>query len=50
MRADVESRPVFVLTFQPLPHVTEPHRALRVALKLILRRFGLRCVSVETKP
>ena len=40
-------RPVFRLTLRPEPHVTDPVRALRLALKVLLRRFGLRCISVE---
>jgi len=29
------------------PHVEDPIRSLRGALKVLLRRFGLRAVSVE---
>ena len=42
MRTD---RPTFVLVLRPEPGV-EPIRALRAALKVLLRRFGLRCVGV----
>ena len=41
-------RPVFVITLRPLPGV-DPVRALRAALKLLLRRFGLRCVSISER-
>jgi hypothetical protein len=37
---------VFVVTLRPLQNVTDPIKALRGALKILLRRFGLRCVSV----
>lgn len=36
----------FILVLQPTPGV-EPIRALRALLKVALRRFGLRCESVE---
>ena len=36
--------PVFVLRLTPRPGVSDPIRALRAALKVLLRR-GLRCVS-----
>jgi hypothetical protein len=39
-------RPIFRLRLRPEPHI-EPIRALRAALKRLLRDFGLRCVSVE---
>jgi hypothetical protein len=41
-----ESRPEFVLRLVPSPG-TDPIRALRCGLKLLLRRCGLRCVSIE---
>lgn len=43
---DYQARPRYVITLQPLPHV-DPIRALRRALKYLLRACGLRCVSVE---
>jgi len=41
-------RPVYVLTVRPTPDATDPQgiRRLRAMLKSMLRRFGLRCVSV----
>jgi hypothetical protein len=39
-------RPVFRLLLRPEPNV-DGESALRRALKVLLRRFGLRCVSVE---
>jgi hypothetical protein len=39
-------RPIFRLRLQPLPHV-DAVKALRAALKILLRRFGLRCLSAE---
>jgi hypothetical protein len=41
------TRPIFILRLRPELHVTDPTRTLRHALKLLLRRFGLRAVSVE---
>jgi hypothetical protein len=40
-------RPVFILTLKAEPHCVDTDRMLRRALKVLLRRFGLRCVSVE---
>jgi hypothetical protein len=37
---------VFVLRLVPLPDV-DGIRALRAALKVLLRRFGLRCTSIK---
>ena len=39
-------RPIFVLRLQPLPRV-DAIKALRSALKNLLRQFGLRALSVE---
>jgi hypothetical protein len=39
-------QPIYRLRLQPLPRV-DAVKALRLALKLLLRRFGLRCLSVE---
>jgi hypothetical protein len=41
-----DERPKFLLVLQPLPRV-DPIRALRWALKRLLRDHGLRCVSVR---
>jgi hypothetical protein len=41
------SRVIYVLKLIALPHVEDPIRALRQALKVLLRRFGLRCISLE---
>jgi hypothetical protein len=38
-------RPTFVLILRPNPGV-DPVRALRSALKTLLRRHGFRCLSV----
>jgi hypothetical protein len=35
------------LKVRALPHVEDPIRALRQALKVLLRRFGLKCVPVN---
>jgi hypothetical protein len=39
-------RPIFRLRLQPLPRV-DAVKALRAALKTLLRRHQLRCLSVE---
>lgn len=44
-------RPTFIIRLRPEPSVN-PVRALRGALKVLLRRFGLRAVdirSIDTK-
>jgi hypothetical protein len=40
---------VFLVRLRALPNV-DGERALRFALKVLLRRFGLRALSVEIKP
>jgi hypothetical protein len=42
-----EQQPVFVLRLTPEKTCPDPARALRRALKVLLRRFGLRCVAAE---
>jgi hypothetical protein len=42
-----KSRPIYTLRLRPEPHIINPIHALRGALKVLLRRFGLRCVSAE---
>jgi hypothetical protein len=39
-------RPIFTIRLRPLPGV-DGIRALRAALKALLRRFGLQAISVE---
>lgn len=41
-------RPVFVIRLRAEPNI-DAVRALRAFLKVALRRFGLRAVSVETE-
>ena len=41
-----QERPTFLLTLRPEPHVTDTPRALKRALKALLRQHGLRCVSI----
>lgn len=43
-------RPVFVLVLRPEHGVTDPTRMLRAALKVLLRRFGFRCVDIREAP
>lgn len=38
---------VFTIKLRPLPSVSDPIKALRSALKVLLRRFGLRAVEVS---
>jgi hypothetical protein len=40
-------RPVFVLKLRPEPQVTDSVKALRAALKELLRRHGLRCIAIH---
>ena len=42
-----QDRPIFRLTLVPGPHVANPEYALRGALKVLWRRFGLRYVSLR---
>jgi hypothetical protein len=42
-------RPVFVLRLRPEPACADPTRSLRAALKLLLRKFRLRCISIEER-
>jgi hypothetical protein len=42
-----QKRPQYLLRLRPEPHVDNPVRALRLALKVLLRRFGLRATSIE---
>jgi hypothetical protein len=39
-------RTVYLLRIRPEPDVTDEVRALRTALKLLLRRCSLRCISL----
>ena len=43
---DAKDRPVFVLRLRPEPYI-DPIRALRHALKRLLRSYGMRCLSCE---
>ena len=42
-------RPLYRLLLRPEPRI-DAERALRALLKLALRRFGLRCISIEEVP
>jgi hypothetical protein len=41
------ARPTYVLRLRPTPQCPDPIKALRWALKLLLRRCHLRCTSCE---
>lgn len=43
---NTSDRPTYVITLRPEPHVEDPVRELRHILKLLLRRFGFRAISV----
>jgi hypothetical protein len=45
-----EPRPQFIIAVVAEKYVVDPKRALRSALKRLLRSYGLRAVSVEEKP
>jgi hypothetical protein len=40
-------RPTFILCLRPEAYVNDPVKMLRWALKALLRKYGLRCVSVR---
>ena len=42
-----QQQPTFTLRLRPEPNVTDPTYRLRLALKMLLRRFGLRAISVS---
>jgi hypothetical protein len=42
-------RPTYIVELRVEPGVADPVRALRAALKSLLRRFGLRAISAEEK-
>jgi hypothetical protein len=44
----MKDRPTFIVHLRPEPGI-HPIRALRGALKVLLRRFGLRAISVEAR-
>ena len=41
-----DARPIYVIRVQPLPDV-DAVRALRAALKVLFRRFGLKAIEVR---
>jgi hypothetical protein len=46
MMGQWDGRPIFTLRLQPLPGV-DPIRALRMALKGLLRRCGLKVLTID---
>jgi hypothetical protein len=44
-----EVSPRYVVTLQPGPHI-DAIKSLRAALKVLGRRFGLRCLKVDVYP
>ena len=48
MTADQPQR-IWMVTFEAMPGVTNPIHRLRSLLKVALRQFRLRCISVEEK-
>jgi hypothetical protein len=47
MNTPARDRPHFIVVLRPEPHVVDPIKALRGALKTVLRQWGLRCVSAD---
>ncbi len=45
---NVAPRTIYIITVTPIPGFDEI-RALRWALKSMLRRFGLRCLTIEKR-
>jgi hypothetical protein len=45
-----DTRPVYCVELRPEPGVDDAVRALRAALKLLLRRFGLKAIRIEERP
>jgi hypothetical protein len=43
-------RPVFVLELRAEPRVTDTIRAMRRALKALLRQHGFRCIAIRERP
>lgn len=41
------NRPTFILRLRPEPRCAYEIHALRRLLKVLLRQFGLRCISIE---
>jgi hypothetical protein len=46
----MSDRPRYIITLQAEKHVTDPVRALRAALKRLLRSYGLKAISVQEAP
>jgi hypothetical protein len=48
VNAPARDRPVFTITLRPEPGV-DPVRALRHALKRLLRDFGMRAITIDAR-
>jgi hypothetical protein len=48
MSTPARDRPTFVVRLRPEPHV-DAIKALRALLKVALRRFGLRAVTIDAR-
>jgi hypothetical protein len=46
----VSDRPRYTIILEPEKHVADPTRALRAALKRLLRSYGLKAISVQEAP
>jgi hypothetical protein len=44
-----QRKPQFIILLEPEKYVVDPVRALRGALKRLLRSYGLKAISVEEK-
>jgi hypothetical protein len=48
MNTPARDRQTFVVVLRPEPHV-DPVKALRALLKVALRRFGLRAITIDAR-
>jgi hypothetical protein len=46
-KPDPKGSRVFVVKLRAVPRCSDPIRSLRGALKILLRRFGLRCIQID---
>jgi hypothetical protein len=47
---DHRETPTFIVKLRPLRNVRDPIVNLRQALKVLLRAYGMKCLSVEESP
>jgi hypothetical protein len=49
MNTPARGRPHFIVVLRPEPHVADSIKALRGALKTVLRQWGLRAIMVDVE-